>query len=69
MVWLSVFGIFNVHTNVGVCDSTRYFRVSKQWYGCQCLGFLTYTRTLVYAIARGIFVCPNNGMAVSVWDF
>ena len=29
-----------------------YFRVSKQWYGCQCLGFLTCTQMLACAIAH-----------------
>ena len=29
-----------------------YFRVSKQWYGCQCLGFLTCTQMLTCAIAH-----------------
>ena len=30
-----------------------YFHVSKQWYGCQCLGFLTRTQMLLHAIAHG----------------
>ena len=30
----------------------QYFRVSRQWYGCQCLGFLTCTQLLVRVIAR-----------------
>ena len=31
----------------------QYFPVSKQWYGCQCLGFLTCTQLLMHAIAHG----------------
>ena len=31
----------------------QYFRVSKQWYGCQRLGFLTWTQTQMHAIAHG----------------
>ena len=27
--------------------------VSKQWYGCQCLGFLTCAQMLMHVIARG----------------
>ena len=30
-----------------------YFCVSKQWYGCQCLGFLTCAPMLMNAIAHG----------------
>ena len=29
------------------------FRVSTQWYGCQCLGLLTCTQMLMHAIAHG----------------
>ena len=29
-----------------------YFHVSKQWYGCQCLGFLTRTQMLMPVIAH-----------------
>ena len=28
----------------------KYFRVSKQWYSCQCLGFLTLSQMLMHAI-------------------
>ena len=28
----------------------RYFRVSKEWYDCQCLGFLTCTQTWCWCI-------------------
>ena len=31
----------------------QYFPVSKQWYGCQCLGFLTCAQMLMQAIAHG----------------
>ena len=31
----------------------QYFRVSKQWYGCKCLGFLTCVQMLMCAIAHG----------------
>ena len=30
-----------------------YFPVSKQWYGCQCLGCLTWAQMLMQAIAHG----------------
>ena len=29
-----------------------YFHVSKQWYGCQCLGFLSCVQVLMNAVAR-----------------
>ena len=35
------------------CQCVQYFRVFKQWYGCQCLGFLTCTQLLMRAIAHG----------------
>ena len=31
----------------------QYFPVSKQWYGCQCLRFLTCAQMLMRAIAHG----------------
>ena len=31
----------------------QYFRVTKQLYGCQCLGFLMCTQMLMHAIAHG----------------
>ena len=31
----------------------QYFPVSKQWYGCQCLGFLTRAQMLMHAIVHG----------------
>ena len=31
----------------------QYFHVSKQWYGCQCLGFLMCVQMLIHAIAHG----------------
>ena len=31
----------------------QYFHVSKQWYGCQCLGFLTCAQMSMHAIAHG----------------
>ena len=31
----------------------QYFSVSKQWYGCQCLGFLMCAQLLMYAIVQG----------------
>ena len=30
-----------------------YFRVSKHWCGCQCLGFLTCAQILMHALANG----------------
>ena len=47
----------------------QYFHVSRQWYGCQCLGFLTCAQLLIQAIAhRGLYghcktkrVCPEDG--------
>ena len=40
----------------------QYFRVSKQWYGCQRLGFLTCWQVLMHAIVHGS--CRNT---VSLW--
>ena len=34
-------------------QSVWYFRVSKQWHGCQCLGFLTCAQMLMQVIAHG----------------
>ena len=34
-------------------QGVQYFRVSRHWYGCQCLGFLTCTQMLMHAIAHG----------------
>ena len=31
----------------------QYFSVSRQWYSCQCLGFLTCTQMLMHAVAHG----------------
>ena len=31
----------------------QHLRVFKQWYGCQCLGFLTCAQMLTHAIAQG----------------
>ena len=31
----------------------QYFHVSKQWYGCQCLGCLTCAHMLTHAAAHG----------------
>ena len=39
-------------------QSVHYFRVSKQRYGCQCLGFLTCTQMSMPAIAHG--GCTDN---------
>ena len=36
--------------NTSIID--YYFSVSKQWYGCQCSGFLTRARMLMHAIAH-----------------
>ena len=36
----------------------QHFPVSKQWYGCQRLGFLTCAQTLMHAIAHG--GCTNT---------
>ena len=80
MVWLPMFGIFNVRTDADACDvcfflknffyilhcplaenrvalsvlyCVQYFRESKLWYGCPCLGFLTCVQMLMHAIAHG----------------
>ena len=34
------------------CQCGQYFPTSKQWYGCQCLGFLTCEKMLVRAIVH-----------------
>ena len=31
----------------------QHFRVSKQWYGCQCLGLLTCAQMLLHVITHG----------------
>ena len=49
------------------CSISVYFCVSKQWWGCQCLGFLTCAQMLMHAIAhRG---CANTALkADSDWE-
>ena len=37
--------------------------MSRQWYGCQCLGFLTFAQTLMHAIAY--WGCTNTVMRES----
>ena len=36
----------------------QYFHVSKEWYGCQCLGFLMCVQMLIHATAHG--GCTNT---------
>ena len=43
----------------------QYFRVSKQWYGCQCLGFLTRAQMLMHVIAHGD--CTRHRERFSHW--
>ena len=38
----------------------QYVRVSKQWYGCHCLGLLTCAQMLKHAIAPGIVQTPRS---------
>ena len=40
------------HPFLLLCQCPLYFRVSKQWYSNQCLGFLTCVQMLVHTIAR-----------------
>ena len=42
------------------------FWVSKQWYGCQCLGFLTYAHNLIDAIANGNWMDTVRESALEV---
>ena len=44
----------------------QYSRVFKQWYNCQCLGFLTYTQMLMHAIAHGGCTDTVRGSALKV---
>ena len=39
-------------------EYVQYFRLSKQRYGCQCLGFLTCAQMLMHAVAHG--GCANT---------
>ena len=41
-----------------VVQCVQYYPVSKQWYGCQNLGFVTCTQMLMHAIARS--GCTNT---------
>ena len=34
-------------------QGVQYFTVSKQWYGCQCLRFLTCRQMMMHAAAHG----------------
>ena len=40
------------------CQCVRYFHVSKQCYGCQCLGFLTRAQMSMHLIKR--WGCPDT---------
>ena len=47
----------------------QYFPVSRQWYGCQCLGFLTCTQMLMHAIAhRGCTDTVRESALKADWD-
>ena len=35
------------------CQCVQHFHLSKLWYGCQCLGFLTCAQMLMHAITHG----------------
>ena len=35
------------------CQCVKNFPVSKQWYGCQCLGLLMCAQMLIHAIVQG----------------
>ena len=38
------------------CQCVQHFRVSKQWYGCQCLGFFNvHTDVDTYDCTRGLY--------------
>ena len=47
-------------------QGVQYPRVSKQWYGCQCLGFLTCTQMLRHAIAHVGCTDTVRGSALEV---
>ena len=38
------------------CQCVQYFRVSKQWYGCRSLGFLTCAQMSMHAIGNTVAV-------------
>ena len=38
------------------CWCMLYFQESKQWHGCQCLGFLTCTQMLMHVTTHGGYV-------------
>ena len=40
----------DIHTSRKIYRCVQYFRVFKQWYGCQCLESLTCAYTLMHAV-------------------
>ena len=51
-------GKFGLHSSCKSSSShslqcVQYFHAFKQWYVCQCLGFLMCTQLLMHAIAHG----------------
>ena len=53
---LPYLGKATTFTRAGLPIPTSVCRifVSKQWYGCQCLGFLTCAQMLMYMVAHGM---------------
>ena len=45
----------------------QYFRVFKQWIGCQCLGFLMCIQTTIHAIAHGCCTDTVKESALEVY--
>ena len=58
----------------------EYFRVSRQWHGQRypllsvcgvfsCVQTMAWSGLPIAISVCSIFVCPNNGMTASAWDF
>ena len=50
--WAAIFHL------LGITKCVLYIPVSKQQYGCQCLGFITCAQVLMQVIAHGAVQTP-----------
>ena len=50
------------------CLCGQYLCVSKQWYSCQCLRFLTWVQMLMHAIAQGDCTYTVRESALKAFD-
>ena len=52
-IWVALSGYGTAAARAALPIPVSVFHMSKQWCGCQCLGLLICTQTLMHAIAHG----------------